>query len=218
MSLIKKLIQEHLKKINEANNGNFSFNTLTSISTFSKRIDYCKQTLGNPIGNGSSRMVFQISDERVLKIAKNKKGIAQNEVEGDYGKQQYDIFPKLFNVDDDYIFLETEYVLPCKKEDFPQALGITFEEYKDFIFCCYNSYARNGKELHTRMSNERYIELLDNNENLSAINTYLADYQLETIGDLLYLRNLGLTMRDGELRIVILDDGLSDEVYNSYYK
>lgn len=39
--------------------------------------------LGNPIGNGSSRMVFQISDERVLKVAKNAKGIAQNEAEGE---------------------------------------------------------------------------------------------------------------------------------------
>lgn len=62
----------------------FSFETLTSLSSYKKRIAYCKQMLGQPIGNGSSRIVFQISDERVLKVAKNQKGIAQNEAKWIY--------------------------------------------------------------------------------------------------------------------------------------
>lgn len=217
-TILQQLIKENLNKItvNEAMMDGFSFETLTSLSSYKKRIDYCKQMLGQPIGNGSSRIVFQISDERVLKVAKNQKGIAQNEAEGEWGKQNYDIFPTLYNVDDNYIFLETEYVLPCKKEDFQQVLGISFEEFKDFIKCAYNSYAR--RPLYTNMSQERYVELLENNENLYSINTYLADYQLENVADLLRLANLGLVRRNGEERIVILDDGLTEEIFNTYYR
>lgn len=40
--------------------------------------DYCVKMLGEPIGNGSSRAVFQIDDTRVLKLATNIKGVAQN--------------------------------------------------------------------------------------------------------------------------------------------
>lgn len=216
MSILQELIKEQLKCLNEAAMNDFSFETLVSMPTFPKKIEYCKQKLGNPIGSGSSRIVFQISDERVLKVAKNKKGIAQNEVEGDYGKQLYNIFPELFNVDDNYLFIETEYVLPCKKEDFPQVLGITFEEFQEFIKCVYNSYCRNGKQLVTTMTQERFIELLESNDNLNDIRTYLADYQNEEIGDLLRLKNLGLVRRDGEERIVILDDGLNEETYKFY--
>lgn len=217
-TILQQLIKENLNKIivNEAMMDGFSFETLTSLSSYKKRIDYCKQMLGQPIGNGSSRIVFQISDERVLKVAKNQKGIAQNEAEGEWGKQNYDVFPTLYNVDDNYIFLETEYVLPCQKKDFPQVLGISFEEFKDFIKCAYNSYAR--RPLYTNMSQERYVELLENNENLYSINTYLADYQLENVADLLRLANLGLVRRNGEERIVILDDGLTEEIFNTYYR
>lgn len=218
MLKLKKIIEEEIKHIVEAAMDDFSFEELSSLPSYKKRIEYCKTMLGNPIGNGSSRMVFQISDERVLKVAKNAKGIAQNEAEGEYGKQQYNIFPELFNVDDDYIFLEMEYVLPCQKEDFPQVLGITFEEYKEFIKCVYNSYCRNGRQLPTSMSQERFVELLETNDNLNDIRTYLADYQNEIIGDLLVINNLGLVRRDGEERIVILDDGLNDETINLYRK
>lgn len=68
------------------------------------------------------------------------------------------------------------------------------------------------------MSQERFVELLETNDNLNDIRTYLADYQNESIGDLLVINNLGLVRRDGEERIVILDDGLNDETINLYRK
>lgn len=52
-----------LKQINEAMNDTFSYEELRNIRALSKRVAYCKQHLGNPIGNGSSRMVFQIDGQ-----------------------------------------------------------------------------------------------------------------------------------------------------------
>ena len=70
-------------KLQEAALDSFSLQELSNISSFRGRVQYCRQMLGFPIGNGSSRITFQIDDEKVLKLAKNEKGIAQNETEWD---------------------------------------------------------------------------------------------------------------------------------------
>mgnify|MGYP001450368800 FL=1 len=54
-TILQQLIKENLNKItvNEAMMDGFSFETLTSLSSYKKRIDYCKQMLGQARGNGS---------------------------------------------------------------------------------------------------------------------------------------------------------------------
>lgn len=210
---IIKIIIEEINKLKEAAMDNFSVKVLSGMRTFKEKIAYCKEMLGNPIGNGSSRTVFQISDEKVLKLAKNAKGIAQNKTEAEPGKRHYNVFPKIFYVDDNYSFIISEYVLPCKKEDFQHVLGISFDEFIDFLKYTHNLYSI-GK-IPNRMPTQRYRELL-NNDNLSDICTYISDYNAP-IGDFTVLGNLGLTVRDGETRIVFLDDGLNENVWNLYY-
>lgn len=86
------------------------------IPTYAGKVRYCKRHLGFPIGNGSARIVFQLDDEKCLKLAKNRKGIAQNGAEYD-------------SADDDS-WIVTEYVLPAKQKDFKQCLGILFSYQK----------------------------------------------------------------------------------------
>ena len=70
------------KTLKEAFMPSFSTAMLSQLSSFNQQVQYCTEQLGSPIGNGSSRTVFQIDDKRVLKLAKNSKGLDQNEVEG----------------------------------------------------------------------------------------------------------------------------------------
>ena len=68
-------------------------------------IYYCREMLGEPIGNGSSRIVFQIDDETVLKLAKNNAGIAQNMEEIKIGLNSgLEFVPKVFNGSDEKNF------------------------------------------------------------------------------------------------------------------
>jgi hypothetical protein len=63
--------------------------------SYKKQIDYALERAAK-IGTGSSRVVFEIEYEgrpTVLKIAKNAKGLAQNEKEGDYGL--YRMYPTI---------------------------------------------------------------------------------------------------------------------------
>lgn len=201
--------------LTEAAMDGFSLEELKSIGSFKNKYNYCLQMLGKPIGRGSSRIVFQIDDEKVLKLAFNRKGIAQNEAESDWGMQQYGVVPILYEVDDDYMYIITEFVLQAKKEDFLQVLGITFEEFCWFVRMVYYQYDRRPPKL----SNEewdKFNQYCESSDWLNQLNTFMSDYQLP-FGDLTRLANIGLCQRNGEAEMVILDNGLNDEVYNNFY-
>jgi hypothetical protein len=58
------------------------------IKSFSGKIKAADQTLQR-IGSGSGRVVYDIDGTKVLKVAKNQKGVAQNEVESGVGRDSY---------------------------------------------------------------------------------------------------------------------------------
>lgn len=67
------------------------------------------------------------------------------------------------------------------------------------------------------LSDEEFSEMCENNEWFESLYSYMADYQLPS-GDLQRLANLGMVLRDGQLEIVILDSGLTQQIYDEYYK
>lgn len=225
-SLNKKIIyiteqQEKLIKLNEAQDNTFSLQELSNIRSFKNRYNYCIQHLGKPQGRGSSRVVFQLDDEKVLKLAFNSKGIAQNEAEYDKYLEQLGIVPYTFDTDDNGLWNVTEYVLPAKKSDFVECVGMSFEDFVKFIKSCYAwredyNKAKNGGYRNEIFTMEEYEELLEN-EDLSPFDDYIGNYRIP-IGDLTRLCNYGLTMRNGYPTIVILDTGLTQEVYDSFYR
>lgn len=198
----------------EAAFDDFNVEQLRQIKSLKGREQFCRRMLGKPIGRGSSRLVFQISDEKVLKLAMNRKGLAQNAAEADWGAQRYGVLPTLFEDDDNGWFIVTEYVLPAKEDDFEYCLGITFEEYCQFVIFAFNQYSR--RKYQCSMENSRFQELLENSEWLEKLYGYLTDYQ-PPFGDLTAINNLGLCNRNGEAEIVILDSGLTNEIWNEYY-
>lgn len=219
MKLIVTEKQEKLL-IKEAMMQGFSIDTLYSLPTFNSKIKYCKQMLGKPIGKGSSRMVFQIDDETVLKLAINNKGIAQNEQEGqkDWYLDMLGVTPKVYhdyNKEGDYTFIVSEYVLPAKAQDFKECLGVDFKTFASFIAASYNQYAR--YKTYGAMNDEMFSEYLENSEELNAFNDYMINYQVPC-GDIMRLANLGMVQRNGEPHIVILDSGLTDDIYDNFYR
>lgn len=220
-----KLVERIVKKclIQEAAMDTFSLETLNSINSFSKRVKYCKEQLGMPIGNGSARIVFQIDDEKVLKLAKNEKGIAQNEEENNRYYAMYDnILPRVYDCADNYSYLVSEFVLPAKSADFKHVFGLTFKEFTDAIKMFYNQYALPNKKQHLYYrkdwkDSDEFWDMLESNEELGEINNYLCAMQYDPINDLFGIRNWGLCKREYGETLVILDNGLSEEVYNNFY-
>lgn len=87
----------------------FDMEVFKSLNNFTKRIEYCRNHLPR-IAAGSSRIVYKIDDEKVLKLAKNTKGIAQNETEIDRGQDSYFSFilARVFDFHPDGLWVEME--------------------------------------------------------------------------------------------------------------
>lgn len=211
------LNENHVKVVCllEAMKEGFSVETLKTLSSFAKKRAYCKDMLGFPIGKGSSREVYQINDEKVLKLAINNKGISQNEVEADWGMQNYGVVPKLFETDYDDIFIISEYVLPAKEQDFQHCFNMSFTEFCRFVAGCNNMFS--SKQLKFGFDKNTIYKLCENNHQLNSFMMYITDYQ-PPYGDMSRIENYGLTQRNNVPTIVLLDSGLNDDVWKQHYK
>lgn len=214
-SHIRKLIREAIKeKVNEAMMDGFSFDALKGKS-FSAKVKYCQKMCGKQIGGGSSRVVFQIDDQWVLKLAKNPKGIAQNEEEfriatDGYGSGLSVKVDESRSDTEGYEWLVSEYVLPAKAQDFRQVCGIEWKDIETFagsledyrvVRGIYEKYA----------DNERATDLLNE------IYEYWGNWD-GALGDVARLANWGMVRRDGDVEMVLLDLGASRDIIKQYYR
>lgn len=129
MSIAKIVKQVILEQLDELGNypQSFSMDVFKSLPSFSKRIQYCQQHLRR-IASGSSRIVYDIDGKVVLKLAKNKKGIAQNEAEsGDaYMHNTYGCFADVYDVDENNLWIEMQMARKAKTSDFKKITGFDF--------------------------------------------------------------------------------------------
>lgn len=189
----------------------FNMDTFKSIPSFKKRIEYCRQNL-TKIGEGSSRMVFKIDDEKVLKLAKNSKGLAQNKKEADtgYNENYFSCIAKVFDYVDDYKFIESEYARKCSKNEFKRITGYDFHTHVKFI------YAEANDTLNLNFSQEFIDEAYDEGAIMIEVIDFAKNWKL-TIQDLNDLRQYGIVKRNGEEYVVIADYGLDNDIYKKHY-
>ena len=169
--------------------------------------DYCVKMLGEPIGNGSSRAVFQIDDTRVLKLATNIKGVAQNKAEVTaYHQSPIKTFmPIIYNDSDmeNYFYVISEYVLPANEEDFKNLLGVPFYIFKNII-------------LDSMVIDNEIEHAMEKYKDLPTVYTLL-QYILTMSKSGVNISNWGLTMRNGKPTMVTLDNGYTRNVAKLFY-
>ena len=134
----KKVIitESQRERIFEAAWPSFSMYELEKLDDWEK-YDYAVKMLGEPMAEGSSRVVFDIDDDTVLKLAindtpddgvsNNTAGCEQNRVEAElYKKTMSKILPKIYYVSNDFSFIICERVFQADMVDFERYLGIPF--------------------------------------------------------------------------------------------
>lgn len=179
-----------------------------NLKTFGERIKYCEENLTR-ISSGSARIVYKIDDEKVLKLAKNKKGIAQNEIEIDYSNDYYarNIVAETFEYDDDYLWLEMQLAKKLDRTTFKRITNLDFNSYvSGIIFYGEKGNNRQSESLKYLWWNDFFLTVID------FINTYELPY-----GDFTKLNSYGLVNKDGKESIVLIDYGLTDDVFNDFY-
>jgi len=171
---------------------------------------YCVKMLGEPIGDGSSRSVFQIDDTRVLKLATNMKGIAQNKAEVMVYNQATDktFMPIIYNDSDmeNYFYVISEYVLPANEEDFEHIFEVPFSVLVSIV-----SSQKRGKKI------KAYEQHLPKVRGLLQYFTAMSKIGVN-INDWFYIDNWGLTKRNGKETLVTLDNGFTQNVVRNFYR
>lgn len=186
-------------------------------NSFASQIRYAKEK-AKQIGSGSSRVAFVVPYEgrqTVLKIAKNSKGLAQNEHEAglfnDYYLSGLGVTIPMIDYDEDSItpsWIHTEFATKAKDSDFKKATGLNLRELM--------LYAKmgSGKERDERYKKwfDEQIERLEDNDLADGIINLIGNYDLP-VGDFERLANWGVY--DGSP--VIIDLGLSNDILTSLY-
>lgn len=193
----------------------FDMEHFKTLSKFAERVRYCDQHL-KKISSGSARIVYLVDDKMVLKLAKNQKGIAQCETEIQWGGDSYfdEILARTIEYHPDGLWVEMELAKKIKKSDFQRFEDINFDEFGKYLKNF--ELENNGKRPFYGIT-DAHKEILNENQFTQSI----CEFMLNTdspAGDLMRLNSYGLVTRNGEEIIVIIDFGLTNDIYNEYYK
>lgn len=197
----------------------FNFDEFKSLKSFAQRVRYCDEHL-QKLGSGSSRIVYVVDNDKVLKLAKNKKGIAQNQVEVRLGTEPYyTCFAEIYEYDEGGLWVEMEYCSKAKKSDFKKIYGITFE-----VLCCAIEDMANGNRMRPYRLFGKYQSIVDEiwsgdenklQELFNSVHDYIGCEGLEGVNDLYRISSWGIN-KDNEF--VIIDYGLDDDVFEKFYR
>ena len=163
------------------------------------------------ITSGSARAVYKLNDDKVLKIAKNAKGIAQNEAEADWGLKNYGVASEWYDVSEKGFWIESEYCKKCTVKDFREITGRSFKSFAELLN--YNHYDRNGNRYYTPTKPDDYDDSWDD-DFVRCFYDYMGDFGVP-VGDLTRLSSYGINHKGD---IVLVDTGLNQNVYDDYYK
>lgn len=192
----------------------FDINVFKILKTFKDRIAYCENNL-KKIGQGSSRVVYQIDKNKVLKLAKNKKGIAQNETEIDRGSGSYfsSILAQVFDSHPDGLWVEMESAIPINKYEFRRLTNFQIEDVGKYLINFQEENNGHKPRFHLQ---QPLIDRLDNDEFIQQLREFVAGTDA-LAGDLGVATSYGIVRRDGHDELVLIDFGITTDIYKNHY-
>lgn len=192
-----------------------------NIKSYAGRIKYCQERL-HKLGAGSSRIVYQIDDEKCLKLAKNQKGIAQNEAEANSYAVEAGIGAQIYNWSDNFEWVEMQLAAPVTQSSFKRVTGYYFSLVEKFVLWTYNHYANEFKKKFIYIPKQEealFISFLDESHPFFApLYNYMSNTGIESIGDLTKISSYGIVITNGDEDVVLIDYGLTEDILNKYYK
>ena len=206
MALLDELIE--LTIVEAIRSKTFDMSEFRTISKKTNNVNviynYALKTKLKELGAGSSRVVFLLGAKKVLKIAMNDKGIAQNETEADVSTspKTKPIIAKVLDYDDGFKWLISEIVRPINEREFAVIAGMSFNNFVEDI----RWFWEEGTESLTKTPKDKMIAATI--ETMRAHDLIAADI----------VKKVDHWGKTADGRVVLLDYGYTKNVYAKHYK
>ncbi len=201
----------------------------------SELVNYCDRYGLYKAGEGASRIVYQISDEYVLKIEKDNALVATNQNQQEVAtfnslnNEMKQLVPNIIDYDKSSslpLWIIAEQVLPASYADFQKLLGFDFgsyessedirqmkqdlEDYSKYDGKTVNRFSFNLMdflESYGEDDIDLYLDQIKNNEWLKDLYLLLQN-NVVNCWELENINNWGLVKRNGEPKLIVLDIGI----------
>ena len=215
LEVINNISEEELDEMNMEMPSTFNVHFFKTLKGFAKRSQYCNNTLQR-ITSGSSRIVYVINDNFVLKLAKNTKGLEQNETEADWSKHDWygNILTDVPEYDEYNAWIISERAKRISQSRFKQLIGYSLDHVILYVKYCMGN--RNLIDLHREGITDDMLEVMKENEFLNDLQQMLGNFDMPE-GDFARINSWGEVKRNGVDTVVCVDYGLTHGILNSHY-
>lgn len=221
-ALLEHLLNEQLQELHEdieeiaAYPEGFDIKEFVGLRSMAAKARYLKQHNLDKLGAGTARAVFVADATTVIKVAKNAKGLAQNEAEIDVSNNSGDDAPiaKVLDFDDvNYTYVESERARRAKPTDFKNIVGFPMDHIM-LSLDIWNKERADVARWYTKP--DTYEQILETPLMLELMEM-VGNFNL-AVGDIWRISSWGIVNRDGKEHLVLIDYGLNMDILNSLYK
>lgn len=192
---------DYCKELVDSYPEQFSLETLSEIPKFFKRIQYCSKRL-EKIAHGSSRVVFHFSEDFVIKVAKDNKGLAQNEMEAKISENNLSITIPYHSSDKAFKWIIFKKASETTLSELEKLLTIPLAEINYDMRKMKNSFKESGTcQTSLKTTYAEDLKLLIEKHNIA-------------IGDIVKPSSWGIYNNEPKL----IDFGLTSEIYQAFFK
>jgi len=191
-------------KVSLVENSDPILKQLSELKDFDDRVELAEKHW-EKLGEGSSRTVFKISDDLIIKIAHNEKGLAQCKVEAEFDLQK----PCVANVvvaDPEGKWLIMKFTETMTKQDFKKIVGFGFETFMNALFYAYNNESDDWAE-------PKEYDKIKEHPLFKCLGEMVVDGSC-LLGDFDKTSSFGI--RDG--KVYLRDWGFNKEVHDKFYQ
>ena len=200
----------------------FDINQFKDLTSFAAKARYLRSHGLDKLGAGSSRAAFIADNDTVIKVAKNKKGLAQNRVEATISSD--DFMPPNAPIalvkdhDPDYVWIESERARKAKPTDFQSIVGHPMKN----IFKVLKERVDDNKGNHLGINSYWYLkdrelyQQIADTDFIAELVEIVVNHNL-SMGDIDRISSWGIVNRNGSPNLVLVDYGLDDQVWKQHY-
>lgn len=216
-TLLKHLLNEQLyEDIEEiaAYPEGFDIKAFVGLPSMAAKTRYLKQHNLDKLGTGTTRVVFVADPTTVIKVAKNAKGLAQNEAEIDISNNTDEeaVVAKVKDFDEGYSYIEAERARRVKPTDFKRIVGFQMKDIMSSLHIWRDNH--NGIE-NWRAKPENYKQILETSF-MQELAEMVGNFDMG-VGDIDRISSWGIVNRGGKEHLVMIDYGLTMDIFKQLY-